>query len=381
MSATSRVTSLQRLDCLGTRPAAPEVLSPLIRGNCESLVHLRLSRAIRIPDGVSFPRLLFLQACLRVSHDSRFPRLTTLVLEDPSSLDPRLRLPLLRELVLLGRHPLPPDFVRSHCHQLEVLRIPWQQPPVDCAFPRLQTLQTMRLEARTAATSPLLQQVILSAHRLEAAIGSLVHLRSLDVRFSTRDASFKQEVAHFARQLESLSRQVASSLSSFAFKSRDACLPRPLLSRLLSSLTGLRELSLASPRTRLLEHDVEGLVQRNPGLQVLRLTNASFSSAALVSLSALTRLRDLVIKGRDVFDDSCASASFTSDAVLSLLRGSSRGCLRRVDLLCGSLAVPLIEEEVRGMQEERGAAGQAPQQTISLVVYPQFMFNSRIVIR
>ena len=85
-------------------------------------------------------------------------------------------------------------------------------------------------------------------------------------------------------------------------------------------------------------------------------------------------------------DGQSGAAHPAADLPLEFLNGLNgiRCCEERreaacVDLLRGTLAVPL--KKVRRTQEDRIDASQAPQQTVSLVVYPQFMFDSRIDIR
>ena len=118
---------------------------------------------------------------------------------------------------------------------------------------------------------------------------------------------------------------------------------------LLTSLAGLREISLSLPLRgqRSLDPELETLVHQNEGLESLLLRDLQVRDESLHSIARLQHLKHL----------TCSGGRFSSDGALAVLRGKSRSVLSFVNLFNFEEALDMqaIEAEVEILRQERGS--------------------------
>ena len=127
--------------------------------------------------------------------------------------------------------------------------------------------------------------------------------------------------------------------------------PEHLLTNLFSSMKHREELKICFPYKMdgTVDGAIDRLVRNNPRLAHIDISNA-IVTASLVSFSSLTGLQSLVL-----WRDRTNMPEFTTDNILTLLRGGSRQVLRSVSLCPRSRPDKgRIEAEVKIMGQEMG---------------------------
>ena len=94
----------------------------------------------------------------------------------------------------------------------------------------------------------------------------------------------------------------------------------------------LEEVDITFPRVMDGDGVIETLVQNSPSVKSFTMNNARMTDAGLRSLSRLTGLQLLVLKG---YWSRC---NITTEGILSLLRGSSRHVLRDLRIESDNIA-------------------------------------------
>ena len=373
MKSLSQMENITRLcvSSIGLRG-----ISPSIQKFAQQLTMLEVDFAINVTGSNVFPHLKQL-SCWHFYADTAaaFPKLTELVIREEGEKMPGIMLPTLKRLLVLeiSDGEQMNDFLVANSKNLECMAVGLYEPEFDheVVFENVTDLYCWSMGVEMVKAFPAIKHLNIRESTIVPLLSRLPAAQMLSLNVSLRRAEneekddFEEEDAD---ELEACAAVIAGmvilaelsiSFSSdlFSIRSPDT---NHALSIIFNGLHQLEKLSILARHENFRLSDmlecnevISSLVRQNPGLRDIRFVGMDFTSACFASLSQLHHLSHIHLDICFLTNNDSDREQILTDAVLTLLRGSSRKVIRELTVWNTDVDVDQVTREVELMAQER----------------------------